>query len=93
MTRARRLAPPKVDRPPAAQCCVRIADPAHAPGWRKHRYGPGATKRSRYHEATGQLQHVDPALCVRGAVVEIDGLPYCSIHGGQVALKLLLGEP
>lgn len=92
MTNARRLAQPPAQRPPLPQCCVQVADPTHAPGWRAKRYGPGATRRSSYHEATGQMLDVDPTRCVRQATVEINGKPYCNGHGGQVALKILLGE-
>lgn len=92
MTSARRLAPLPSERPVLPQCSVAVADPSHAPGWRARRYGRAATKRSSFHEATGQLLDVDPARCVRHAIVEIEGSPYCSLHGGQIALKLLLGE-
>lgn len=29
----------------------------------------------------------DPKLCQRESTVEIDGKPYCSSHGGSIALK------
>jgi hypothetical protein len=38
------------------------------------------------------MLELDPKRCVRQATVEIDGKPYCNAHGGQVALKILLGE-
>lgn len=89
---ARWLRLPIPERRKLPQCCAVVADPSHAPGWRARRYGPKATQRSPYHVANGQMTDVDPARCVRHAVVEIDGRFYCSIHGGQVALKKLAGE-
>lgn len=64
--------PPK--RIPTPQCCVEVEDTVRLQQWRLDRY-----KALR--------PEFDPLKCQREASVEIDGKPYCSNHGGRVALK------
>lgn len=68
--------PPKPDTP---QCAMPVSDPPGAtrPNWRQWRYGENGS---------------DPTRCQRRSVVEIDGEPFCGIHGGQVALGILLSQ-
>lgn len=61
--------------PELPQCSARVRPPGWAPNWRTDRY-----------EASGK----DPTCCQRNATVELNGKPYCRLHGGSIALDILL---
>lgn len=58
--------------------CEHAVNMAGQQQWREHMHQSG---RRRYGE--GRLDQ-----CTRDAVVEIDGKPYCRLHGGQVVLDM-----
>ncbi|HEV2155432.1 hypothetical protein [Bradyrhizobium sp.] len=72
--------PPPPERVITPQCTTVVPANTHFETWRKGRYAD-------------LRPHTDPARCQRESVVEIDGKPYCTLHGGKVALaKWLKGE-
>ena len=78
MTKIKRLVPLVPTPPVLPQCCVPVKPPyVGQVDWRKRRYKDKDT---------------DPDKCQRSALFKIKGKPYCRVHAGQVALKILLEE-
>lgn len=62
---------------PYRQCSVPVPPPSHNPKWRQERYVKLYPNR-------------DYDRCQRNSTVEIDGKPYCRLHGGSIALDYML---
>lgn len=63
--------------PPTGQCSYFVPDPPGIPGWRLREFESHSALRGKVH-----------TNCMRDSVIEIEGKPYCRIHGGFIMLGL-----
>jgi hypothetical protein len=76
----RRLKP--VPQRPATPQCSQVVDRS----W----YATERAKQAM--DAKLRAKGYDVACCIRSASVVIDGKPYCNIHGGLVAIDILIEQ-
>lgn len=87
---------PTVGQYPQCGCSLEdMAETSKSPyarAWREGRYSLANEKNFMRERDASQWRGKDPGFCTRRGLIDVMGVPMCSLHAGQIALRICLGE-